>query len=283
MSIINFKTALFFYVVYFLCIPFLLAQSSSIESIYDTIYTKRKIKLVRKEVTPSNYKRGDIGIYVSPVAIIEPRPTIYLGGEYFVKDRMSVYTEFGYTINLLGLTLNTETNPAVAAQEDQVNQTILNSSKANYVLKPEIRWYRDGNNPRDAAYYGFRLMWRNMNYLKNQRTFEEYAFSTLTDNWTGIGQESISIYPIRRRSMGVQFLLGWKNSLFKIISSNLYMGVGVRYISNVPKNKIFDPFEQLDATLNDLDLDFLSFNKQYKFVTMDFAFGMRFGGRIKQR
>ncbi|WP_375561115.1 hypothetical protein ACE193_00750 [Bernardetia sp. OM2101] len=249
---------------------------------YDTVYSKRKIELIRRDDTVEEYKKGDIDLYISPFAVLEPRPTIYLGGEYFIKDRFSVYTDLGYMINLTGIELNTEADPTLSTQEDQVNQTILNSSKANYVIKTEFRWYRKYSSPKDAAYYGIRLMWRNVNYLKNQRTFEEYAFSTLTNNWTGIGEENISIYKVRRRSVGVQFLIGWKNNVFKKINSNWYMGVGVRYISNLPTKKTFDPFEDFNSSLEELNLEFLSFNKQYKIVTMDFALGMRFGGRVKQ-
>lgn len=248
---------------------------------YDTIVRKRKIQLIPKSNGTSEYKKGDIEIFVSPFALLEPRPTFYLGGEYFIKDQFSVYTDVGYMINLAGTKLNTEVDPTLSPQEDQADQTILNGSKANYVIKTEFRWYRKYSSPEDASYYGLRLMWRNVNYLKNQRTYEEYFFSTLTNNWTGVGEENISIYDVRRRSVGVQFLVGWKNNLFNTINSNLYMGVGVRYISNRPTNKTFDPFEDFNSSLDDFNLDFLSFNKQYKLITMDFAFGMRFGGRIK--
>jgi len=282
MPIISFKIIFLSFIAYFLCTPILLAQTPDTDVLYDTVYRKRKGKLVRKKLTASNYKKEDIDIYISPFALLEPTPTIYLGGEYFVKDRLSIHTDLGYMVNLFGLKLNTEIDPSLSAQENQIDQTILNSSKANYVIKPELRWYREGNNAKYASYYGIRLMWRNVNYLKNKQTFEEYAFSTLTNNWTAIGEDNISIYQVRRRSIGVQFLVGWKNSFFKKLSSNLYMGVGVRYISNVPTNKAFDPFEGFnDTLLDELNLEFLQFNKQYKFVTMDFALGMRFGGRLK--
>jgi hypothetical protein len=247
---------------------------------YDTIYSKRKIKLVRKNAT-KEYQRGNIELYISPFALLEPRPTIYLGGEYFIRKNFSLYTDLGYMINITGAELNTDINLALSAQEELVDQIILNSSKANYVIKPEFRWYTKYSTPKSAAYYGIRLMWRNTNYLKNQQTYEEYAFSTLTNNWTGIGEENISIYKVRRRSVGVQFLIGFKNYLFNKITSNWYIGVGTRYISTVPTNKAFDPFENFDSTFEDLNLEFLKFNKQYKFVTMDFALGMRFGGKIK--
>ena len=222
-------------------------------------------------------------IYISPLDLLVPTtPTIYLGGEYFIKDRFSIYTDLGYMVNLFGLQLNTETDPTLSVQEDQADQIILNSSKANYVIKPEFRWYRN-NNPKDATYYCIRLMWRNVNYYKNQRTHEEYAYSTLTNNWTGIGDENISIYRVRRRSVGIQFLLGGKDSFLKTFIANWYMGVGVRYISNLPTNKAFDPFEDFtNAFYIDSGLEFLKFNKQYKFVTMDFALGVRFGGNLKR-
>ncbi len=212
-----------------------------------------------------------------------PRPTIYLGAEYFIRDRFSIGTSLGYMINLIGAKLNTQTNPAVSAQEDQIDQTILNFAKANYVIKPEFRWYREGSKPQDAFYYGIRLMWRNVNFLKNQRTYEEYFFSTLTNNWTGIGEESISIYKVRRRSIGVQFVVGWKDKFIGNLISDYYLGAGVRYISNTPTQKAFDPFEDFANVLyKDLNIEFLKFNKQYKFVTIDFSLGVRFGGKIKR-
>jgi hypothetical protein len=249
---------------------------------YDTVFSKRKIELIRRDATSKEYKKGDVELYVSPIAVIEPRPTIYLGAEYFIKDRFSISTDVGYMVNLTGTELNTEINSVSSGQENQINQTILNSSRANYVIKSEFRWYRKYSSPKDAAYYGIRLMWRNVNYLKNQRTNEEYFFSTLTNNWTAIGEENISIYRVRRRSVGVQFLIGWKETVLKKITANWYIGVGVRYISNLPTKKAFDPFEDFDSSLDELNLDFLRFNKQYKLVTMDFALGMRFGGKIKR-
>lgn len=227
----------------------------------------------------NTYKKENIELYFSPFALVEPRPTIYLGGEYFLKDRLSVYVDVGYMVNLIGAKL--QTDATAATQDEFITQTILNSSKANYVIKPELRWYREGSSSEDAFYYGLRLMWRNVNYLKTQETYEEYAFSTLTNSWTAIGEERISVYKVRRRSVGVQFLIGGKNKILRRLSSNWYMGVGIRYISNVPLNKAFDPFEDFDSTFEDLNLEFLTFNKQYKFVTMDFALGMRFGGKIK--
>lgn len=249
---------------------------------YNTIVSKRKIQFICRDVISEKYKKGGIELYILPFAIIEPRPTIYVGAEYFIKDRLSIYTDFGYIFNLTGMKLNTEISPTSSAQEDQVNQTILHSAKANYVIKSELRWYRKYSSPQNTAYYGIRLMWRNVNYLKNQKSQEEYSFSTLTNNWTGIGEENISIYQVRRCSVGVQFLIGWKDNILKKFTSNWYLGVGVRYISNAPRNKAFNPFEDFEnSPLEELNLEFLRFNKQYKVITMDFALGMRFGGRIK--
>lgn len=230
----------------------------------------------------ANYKKGDVSIYFSPLALIEPRPTLYLGGEYFIKDRLSFFMDMGYMINITGMKLNTEVNRTVSAQEDQVDQTILHSSKANYALKPEIRWYRQNSSPKDASYYALRLIWRNANYLKNQRVFEEYAYSTLTNSWTAIGSENISIYQVRRQTLGLQFVIGRKDILFKGINTNVYTGVGVRYISNSPSKKAFNPFENIDSIYEDLNIEFLKFNKKYKIITMDFALGVRFGGRVKR-
>lgn len=235
----------------------------------------------QRKLRGNNYKKGDIEAYISPFALLEPRSTIYLGGEYFIKDRVSIYTDLGYMVNIIGVKLNTE-SPTVSSSEELTAQTILNSSKTNYVIKSEIRWYRKYSTPQDAFYYGLRLMWRNVNYLKTQETNEEYFFSTLTNNWTAVGEESISVYKVRRRSIGVQFLIGGKDRLFKKASTNWYTGVGVRYISNSPTDKAFNPFENLDSAFEELNLGFLDFSKKYKFVTIDFAFGVRFGGKIKR-
>ncbi len=278
MSIFAFRIAVFGAVLLFIT-PSFAQTDKQVE--YDTIYSKRKITLVRRDAKTLEYTKGNIEWYVSPFALLEPCPTIYLGGEYFIKKDFSIYTDLGYMVNLTGAKLNTEIDPFLATQDEAINQNILNSSKANYVIKSELRWYRKYSNPQDAFYYGLRFMWRNTNYLKGQQVYEEYAFSTLTNNWTGIGDERISIYQVRRRSVGVQFLIGWKNSFFKKINSNLYTGVGVRYISNVPTNKVFDPFEDFDSTFGDLNLEFLEFKKQYKFITMDFAIGIRFGGKFR--
>ncbi len=282
----NVCLSFFIFCVYSLYSPFLLAQNSDTDTLYntpyDTIYTKRKIKLIRKELATNKYKKGTIELYSSPFALLElTTPTLYLGSEYFIKDRFSIYTDFGYMFPIFRSELNTEVDPLLSAQENKTDQLILNSARANYVIKSEFRWYRENSSPKDAFYYGIRLMFRNVNYLKNQQTSEEYIFSTLTNNWTAVGQENITIYRVRRRSFGVQFLVGYKDSFLKKFSSNLYMGVGVRYISNQPTNKAFDPFEDVDSFFEELDMDFVKFNKQYKFVTMDFALGLRFGGRIK--
>lgn len=280
MSYIIYIRNLFLLITIFYCTTTLLAQNTTTS--YDTIYTKRKIKLINKDLVSSNYKGGDIDIYFSPLALIEPRPTIYVGGEYFLNDKLSLFVDLGYMVNITGAELNTQVDRTVSAQEDATDQTILNSAKANYTIKPEIRWYRQNSNSKDASYYGLRLIWRNVNYLKNQRVHEEYAFSTLTNTWSAIGDENMSIYRVKRQTLGLQFLIGTKKRFIKGINSNLYAGVGVRYISNQPENKAFNPLQAEGNLLEELNLEFLSFNKAYKIITMDFALGVRFGGRIKK-
>lgn len=273
----------------FLVILFVACTSTNIlaqitddtETAYDTVHTKRTIKLIKHEQTTENYKKGDISIYFSPLAIIEPRPTILIGGEYFINDRLSIYTDIGYLFNLTGTKIDTELDPTISAQE-QSYPSILNSSKLNYVIKPEIRWYRKNSSPKNGEYYGVRLLWRDVNFLKNQRTFEEYAFSTLTNTWTAIGNEQISVYQVKRQTLGLQFLMGTKGRLFKGINSNLYAGVGVRYINNRIFKKAFDPFDTGNLIIEDLNLEFLDFSKEYKVITIDFALGVRLGTRIKQ-
>jgi len=161
--------------------------------------------------------------------------------------------------------------------------TILDASKLNLVFKPEIRWYRKGSSsPHYAFYYGLKLLFRTAHYKKTQIGFEEYFYTTLTNIWTGVGNEVLSNYGVRRNTIGLQFVIGKKDPVFEKGIGNLFVAVGVRYIANRPLQKAFNPFDDGNNFLEDLNLGFLDFSQQYKFVTMDLAFGVRFGGKIKR-
>lgn len=228
------------------------------------------------------YKKGDIDWYISPLALLEPRPTIYLSAEYFIKDRVSIHTDLGYMINLTGTELLNDSTWNTDRRFGSVGPAILDASKLNLVIKPEIRWYTQGSSRRDYAFYcGLKLLLRTAHFQKTQVGSEEYFYSTLTNNWTGIGDDILSTYAVRRNTIGLQFVVGKKDGLFKTGTSNLFVAVGVRYITNKPLKKVFNPFDNGNDRLKDFNLDFLDFSQQYKFVTMDFALGVRFGGRIK--
>ncbi|WP_338764265.1 hypothetical protein WAF17_21370 [Bernardetia sp. ABR2-2B] len=242
-----------------------LAQVDDVEDNYeyDTMIVKRKIK---KEFIYPDYKKGDMDFYLSPIALLEPFATIYFGTEYFLKDKISVYTDVGYILNL-------------RKERSLGNEIALpHSNYVSYVLKPEIRFY-DKNNPQKASYHGIKFMFRNMNYKEQQVVYDEYFFDQASQSWTVGGASYDSDYRTRRRSVGVQYVRGWKGKFAKTWTSNFYFGAGVRFISNKPIDKRPEPF----GSWNNFDIGFLDLEKQYKLVSMDVSVGLRIGTKLKPR
>lgn len=280
MNLFSIKLFFLHVLIFILFTSSLYAQNYTLQEFYS--FYKNKVNTnLHKEIKVNNYKKGDIDWYISPFALIEPRPTCYVGIEYFIKDNVSIYTDLGYLFNLTNRKLVQQTDLQNLQGVGSIGPTILDPSKLNYVIKSEIRWYRD-NNPYYSFYYGLKLMWRNTDYQKTQVSFEEYAYSTLTNNWTGIGNQQIEPYFVRRNSVGVQFIAGTKARGFGQGIINLYSGVGIRYIANKPLQKRYNPFDEGNIFAQEFDLDFLDFSKQYKVITMDFSVGIRFGGKIKR-
>ncbi|WP_291726513.1 hypothetical protein [Bernardetia sp.] len=260
----HFLSLLLFLLTYFTTDQFLLAQKDTVNYYYeyDTIIVERKIKKLRF----SEYKRADMDFYLSPLALFEPCPTIYFGTEYFLKDKLSIYTDIGYIFNLTG------------SQSD--NNRNLYSSYPSYAIKPEIRLYTKSN-PQKASYHAIKLMFRNVNYKENQFVYEEYLFDENTQSWSVFGEGMETDYRVRRRSVGLQYIKGWKGRFAKTWISNFYFGVGFRYIANTPIDKRPTPFELNDWGL--FNLEYLELEKKYKFMMIDVACGFRIGSKLKKR
>lgn len=286
MNIFFLKIGCFIFLIYLLFTSSIVFAQFTTSEEYEIDYSKKIPTLVKKEdyyFKFDDYKKNDVDFYFSPLKIIEPRPTLCLGIEYFIKNTISIYTDLGYIFNLTGRQLiDSTTNWQNWSTNGSIGSTILNSSTLNYVINSEIRWYKNKKNPQDAFYYALKLMWRNTNYLKSQIISEQYSYSTLTNNWTGIGTESIENYGVKRNSIGLQFIIGQKHDVFKKGIGNIYGGVGLRYIANKPLQKSFNPFDFGNQRAENLDLEFLDFSKQYKVITIDFSLGIRFGGKIKR-
>jgi hypothetical protein len=231
---------------------------------YDTIIVRRKIK---PKLRYSDYKKGDLDFYLSPFALLEPCPTAYFGVEYFLKDKISVHTDLGYIFSFVG--------------ESSINNGIvgrINSSYPNYVIKPEIRFYTK-NNPQKASYHAIKFMFRNMNYRENQFVYDEYFYDENTQSWSVLGEGYQSDYRVRRRSVGIQYIKGWKGKFAKTWVNNFYFGVGVRLISNKPIDKRPTPFGDNWGLFN---MNYLDLSSQYKLISMDVALGFRLGTRLKR-
>ena len=258
-----------FFILLLLCslnMQTLFAQndSSEVEYEYDTIIVKRKIK---PKLRYSDYKKGDLDFYLSPFALLEPCPTAYFGVEYFLKDKISVHTDIGYVFSIRN---NQNFDNGIA---------LPYSSYPNYVIKPEIRFYTK-NNPQKASYHAIKFMFRNMNYRESQFVYDEYFFDENTQSWSVSGDGYEADYRVRRRSVGIQYIKGWKGKFAKTWISNFYFGVGVRYISNKPIDKRPTPFSD---NWELFEIEYLDLEKQYKYVTMDIALGFRLGTKLKQR
>ena len=230
---------------------------------YDTIIVERKIRKLKFDT----YKKGDADFYVSPLALLEPCPTIYFGTEYFLKEKLSIYTDVGYIFSLVG-------------DQNGSNFNTLYSSYPSYTIKPELRFYTK-NNPQKASYHAIKLMFRNVNYKEEQFVYDEYFFDETTQSWTVFGEGRVEEYRVRRRSVGLQYIKGWKGRFAKTWISNFYFGVGMRYVANIPIDKRPTPFTSDDWGI--WDTDFLDIKKQYKFVMLDLACGFRLGSSLKKR
>jgi hypothetical protein len=231
---------------------------------YDTVITKRKIK---KQFLYPDYKKGDLDFYLSPLAFLEPCATAYFGVEYFLKNKISIHTDIGYILNFR------------KNREVDNNIALPHSAYPSYVIKPEIRFYTK-NNPQKASYHAIKFMFRNMNYKEDQFVYDEYFFDQNSQSWTISGEGYQSDYRVRRRSIGIQYIKGWKGRFAKSWINNFYFGVGVRYISNKPIDKRPTPF---NSNWEEWSIDFLELDKQYKFISMDIALGLRIGTKLKKR
>lgn len=231
---------------------------------YDTIIVKKS----KPQLRYSDYKKGDLDFYISPFGLIEPFPTAYFGVEHFMKDKISIHTDIGYIFNF-------------RRKRDTENNDIPlpHSSYVSYVIKPEIRFYTK-NNPQKASYHAIKFTFRNMNYREEQFIYDEYFYDTNTQSWTVSGEGYQSDYRVRRRSLGIQYIKGWKGKFAKSWTSNFYFGVGVRYISNQLIDKQPTPFRD---NWELFQIDYLNLEKQYKFISMDIALGFRIGTKLKDR
>lgn len=231
---------------------------------YDTIIVKRKIK---PKLRYPDYKKGDLDFYLSPFALIEPCPTAYFGVEYFLKPKISIHTDIGYIFNF--------------RKDKNVDNGIAlpHSSYTSYVIKPEIRFYTK-NNPQKSSYHAIKLMFRNMNFKEQQFVYDEYFYDENTQSWSVSGEGYQADYRVRRRSIGIQYIKGWKNRFVKSWISNFYFGVGVRYISNKPIDKRPTPFGNNWGLF---EVEYLNLERQYKLISMDIALGFRIGTKLKKR
>jgi len=231
---------------------------------YDTIIVKRKIK---PKLRYPDYKKGDLDFYLSPFALLEPCTTAYFGVEYFIKDKLSIHTDVGYVFNF-------------RKQKNVNNEFALpHSSYASYVIKPEIRFYSK-NNPQKSSYHALKFMFRNMNFKEQQFVYDEYFYDENTQSWSVSGEGYQADYRVRRRSIGIQYIKGWKGRFAKSWISNFYFGVGVRHVSNRPIDKRPTPFGD---NWGMFEIDYLDLEKQYKFISLDIALGCRIGTKLKKR
>lgn len=259
-------TFLYVFFLFFLHIQHVFSQEDSLKYYYeyDTIIVKKKIKKIK--FAYQDYKKGEVDFYISPLGLFEPSSTIYLGIEYFLKDKISIYTDLGYILNFKETRNNTDF-------------PLPHSSYISYVIKPEIRFYTK-NNPQKASYHALKLMFRNMNYKENQFVYDDYFYDSNTDSWTVSGEGYEADYRVRRRSIGIQYIRGWKGKIPKKWTHNFYCGVGVRYISNRPIDKQPTPFGDGWELFQ---IDYLDLEKQYKMVSMDFSVGIRLGTKLKTK
>lgn len=237
---------------------------TKVEYEYDTIIVKKEIK---NQLRYPDYKKGNLDFYLSPFALLEPRATAYFGVEYFLKDKISIHTDIGYILNF--------------RQEQSVDNGIalLHRSYPSYVIKPEIRFYTK-NNPQKSSYHAIKFMFRNMNYKEEQFIYDEYFFDENTQSWSVFGEGYQSDYRVRRRSIGIQYIRGWKGKFAKTWISNFYFGLGMRYVSNKPVDKRPTPFGD---NWELFEISYLDLKKQYKFIMMDVAVGFRIGTKLKKR
>ena len=230
---------------------------------YDTIIVERKIRKLKLE----EYKKGNLDFYLSPLGIFELCPTAYFGVEYFVENKISLYTDVGYIFSFRG--------------ERNVDNGVSfpYSSYPNYVIKPEIRFYTK-NNPQKGSYHAIKFMFRNMNYKERQFVHDDYFYDEDLQRWTPVGSGYDSDYRVRRRSVGIQYIKGWKGRLGKTWINNFYFGVGMRYVANQPIDKRPIPNNDFWRSWN---VGYLDLEQQYKFITIDGAVGFRIGTKLKKR
>lgn len=228
---------------------------------YDTVIVERKIRKLKFE----EYQEKDMDFYLSPLALLEPCPTLYFGTEYFLKNKVSIYTDVGYIFSF-------------RRDRDFDDMRTPYSSRPNYVIKPEIRFYTK-NNPQKASYHAIKFLFRNMNYKEEQFVYDEYFFDENTQSWSVSGEGKNVDYRVRRRSLGVQYIKGWKGRFIQNWTTNFYFGLGMRYVSNKLIDKRPSPFR---GGRNVWEIDFLKLDKQYKFMMLDVALGVRIGSKLKR-
>lgn len=230
---------------------------------------RQKEEKRKQNIVFPDYKKGDIDIYLSPFSIIwEFSPTFYIGTEYFFNDKVSIFTNVGYIF---------------AWGTDPYRQNggrLEHPSHISYTIKPELRFYKK-NNPSDADYFAIKLMFRNMNYQDIENVFEEYQFDNINQNWNGIGNRTQQTYRIKRTTLGIQFIKGYKNKFFRKSIINFYYGIGARYVSNTFINKPFNPIESGAENDGLFERGIFNIREEYKMIALDMTIGLRIGGKIK--
>ena len=69
---------------------------------------------------------------------------------------------------------------------------------------------------------------------------------------------------------------------FKKYTYNVYYGIGVRYISNSFIDKPYNPIKSWAENDGAFEEGVFTVQEEYKRISLDIAFGLRIGGKIKR-
>jgi hypothetical protein len=224
----------------------LFVLKSQAQHSFDSLSNKDTIK--EYDQTFIANKKGDIGIYFSPFALLDVNPIIYVGLEYFLTDNTSIHTDFGYLPRMQNI------YKEKVEDSNRTQSAFLNTNSANFVIKTEFRAY-ESHKKRHSRYTAFRF------------TFKKATYDIENDN---------EYFASRRITTGFSFIRGWQRQFTKQTLLNPYIGIGFKVAFNNPSK---------NTTKGSTWLDFIpatSLSQKETFPLLDIALGIRFGGKIKR-
>ena len=164
----------------------------------------------------------------SPLDLLIPhKTTLWLGGEAWLKPKLSAQLDLGYIFRDDGLFDLTKTFPDLAFQS-------TDRSRLNFNLKGEVRRYLGRDKGLNGFYGAGQLVYKQVNFNSNIAPgYDWHEYSSLFYDaghyWAPNRRGPESNYHVRQRESGLSAKVGYQH-IFSRFALDFFVGVGVRNI-----------------------------------------------------